>query len=127
MAIAAHCDCRHRNGENFAGEAINARRGLHAAPWQQLSQVGGLTYASARDGWTLRCSRAAWPPLDVGKRPQCRQRQARRARLRTDTRGCDGGVRQELATKLWSGNWLLKLSQTVVVCVTLGATKVLLD
>jgi hypothetical protein len=43
-----------------------------------------------------RCIRATRPPLDVGERPQ-RRHQTRRIRLRADTRGGDGGVREELA------------------------------
>jgi hypothetical protein len=42
------------------------------------------------------------PPLDVGERPR-RADQARGARLRGDTRGRDGSVRQELAEKLGAG------------------------
>jgi len=37
--------------------------------------------------------------LDVGERPR-RAHQARRARLRGYARGCDGGVREELAQKI---------------------------
>jgi hypothetical protein len=46
---------------------------------------------------------AAGPPLDVGERALKGHDQARGARLRGDTRGRDGSVRQELAEKLGAG------------------------
>src|SRR5262245_44090213 len=46
------------------------------------------------------CARG--PPLDVGERPR-RAHQARSARLRGDTRGGNGGVREELAREVVSG------------------------
>jgi hypothetical protein len=42
------------------------------------------------------CSRAPGAPMDVGERPQ-RRLSPGDARLRADTRGCDGGIREELA------------------------------
>jgi hypothetical protein len=49
--------------------------------------------------------------IDVGERPQ-RQHAPRDARLRGDPRGCDGGVREELAARVKPGTGRLFLDAT---------------
>jgi hypothetical protein len=67
-------------------------------------QSGGLQllreWHCRRSHLLARCCRTEGPLLDVGERTLGGHSQARGARLRADTRGCDGGVREELAKKL---------------------------
>jgi len=70
MAVAAHCDDRHRNGENFAGEAIKRTPTLGCEPTREAAvaaqRAGGASDARARgpflcENWRLSYAAAPLP------------------------------------------------------------------